>query len=51
MGLTWPFLHMFGSHDMRHTSFRKLMVVNETPRVWGVTEEEERELEERKEKK
>ena len=41
---------MFGSHDMRHTGFRKLMVVNETPGVWDVTEEEEREPEERKEK-
>ena len=31
MGPTWPFLLMYGSYDMRHTGFRRLMVVNETP--------------------
>ena len=31
MGLTWTFLLMYGSHDMRHTGFRRLMVVNGTP--------------------
>ena len=36
MGLTWPFLLMFGSHDMRHIGFRRLTVVNETPENWGV---------------
>ena len=37
MGPTWPFLLMYGSHDMRHTSFRRLTVVNVTPGKWGVT--------------
>ena len=37
MGPTWPFLLMYGSHDMRHTGFRKLTVVNGTPGFWGVT--------------
>ena len=27
----WPFLLMYGSHDMRHTGFRKLTVVNGPP--------------------
>ena len=27
----WPFLLMYGSHNMRHTGFRRLMVVNGTP--------------------
>ena len=31
MGPTWPFLLMYGSHDMRHTGFRRLTVVNGTP--------------------
>ena len=31
MGPTWPFLLMYGSHDMRHTGFHKLTVVNGTP--------------------
>ena len=31
MGPTWPFLFMYGSHDMRHTGFRRLTVVNGTP--------------------
>ena len=30
-GPTWPFLLMYGSHDMRHTSFRGLTVVNGPP--------------------
>ena len=28
---------MYGSHDMRHTGFRKLTVVIGTPGFWGVT--------------
>ena len=28
---------MYGSHDMRHTGFRRLMVVNGTPGFLGVT--------------
>ena len=28
---------MYGSHDMRHTGFRRLTVVNGTPGFWGVT--------------
>ena len=27
---------MHGSHDMRHTGFRRLTVVIETPGFWGV---------------
>ena len=30
-------LLMFGSHDMRHTGFRRLTVVNRTAGIWGVT--------------
>ena len=30
-------LLMYGSHDMRHTGFYRLMVVYETPGFWGVT--------------
>ena len=30
-------LLMYGSHDMRHTGFHRLMVVNRTPGNWGVT--------------
>ena len=33
----WSFLLTYGSHDMRLTGLRKLTVVNETPRKWGVT--------------
>ena len=29
-------LLMYGSHDMRHTGFRRLTVVNGTPGFWGV---------------
>ena len=32
MSPTWPFLLMIGSHDMRHTGFHRLMVVNGIPR-------------------
>ena len=35
MGPTWPYLPMYGSHDMRHTGFRRLTVVNGTPRDFG----------------
>ena len=33
MGTTWPLLIMFGSHDMRHTGFRKLTVANGPPEI------------------
>ena len=36
-GPYWAILLMYGSHDMRHTGFRKLTVVNGTPGFWGVT--------------
>ena len=37
-GPYWVILLMYGgSHDMRHTSFRRLTVVNGTPGFWGVT--------------
>ena len=29
-GLYWVIVLMYGSHDMRHTGFRKLMMVNGT---------------------
>ena len=29
---------MYGSHDMRHTGFRRLTVVIGTPGFWGVTD-------------
>ena len=35
-GPGWVILLMYGSHDMRHTGFRRLTVVNETPGFWGV---------------
>ena len=35
-GPYWVLL-MYGSHDMRHTGFRRLTVVNGTPGFWGVT--------------
>ena len=35
MGPMWPYLIMYGSHDMRHTGFRRLTVVNGTPRDLG----------------
>ena len=34
----WPFLHMYGSHDMRHVDFRGLTGSQQTPGFWGVTE-------------
>ena len=33
----WVTLLKYESHDMRHTGFRRLMVVNRTPGFWGVT--------------
>ena len=36
-GPYWVILLMYGSHDMRHTGFRRLTVVNKTPGIWGVT--------------
>ena len=36
-GPDWVILLMYESHDMRHTSFRRLTVVNETLGFWGVT--------------
>ena len=35
---SWVILLMYGSHDMRHTGFRRLTVVNGTLGFWGVTE-------------
>ena len=32
-----PFLHMYGSHDMKLVDFRGLTGSQRTPRVWGVT--------------
>ena len=32
-GPYWVILLMYGSHDMRYTGFRRLMVVNETPGI------------------
>ena len=34
----WVILLMYGSHDMRHTSFHRLTVVNGTLGFWGVTQ-------------
>ena len=36
-GPYWVILLMYESHDMRHTSFRRLTVVNDTLGFWGVT--------------
>ena len=36
-GPYWFILLMYRSHDMRHTCILRLMVVNGTPRNWGVT--------------
>ena len=33
----WVILHKYGSHDMRHTGFRRLMMANGTLGFWGVT--------------
>ena len=43
-GLYWVILLMYGSHDMRHTGFRRLTVVNGTPGIWGATAESLRSL-------
>ena len=36
-GPYWVILLMYGSHNMRHTGFRRLTVVNGTLGFWGVT--------------
>ena len=36
-GPYWVILLKYGSHEMRHTAFRRLTVVNGTPGFWGVT--------------
>ena len=36
-GPYWVILLMYGSHDMRHTGFCRLTVVNRTLGFWGVT--------------
>ena len=36
--LMWPFLLLDESHDMIHTGFRRLTVVNGTLEVWGFTD-------------
>ena len=36
-GIYCVILLMYGSHDMRHTGFRRLTVVNGTPGFWDVT--------------
>ena len=36
-GPYWVILLKYGSHDMRHTGFGRLTVVNGTPGFWGVT--------------
>ena len=36
-GPYWVILLMYGSHDMRHTSFRRLTVINGTLGFCGVT--------------
>ena len=33
----WVILLKYGSHDMRHTGFRRLTMVNGTTGFWGVT--------------
>ena len=38
MGPIGVILLMYDSHDMRHTGFRRLTVVNGTPEKWGVIE-------------
>ena len=35
-GPYWVILLIYGSHDMRHTGFRRLTLVNGTPENWGV---------------
>ena len=36
-GPYWAILLMYRSHDMRHTGFCRLTIVNGTPGFWGVT--------------
>ena len=36
-GAYWVILLTYGSHDVRHTGFRGLTVVNGTPEIWGIT--------------
>ena len=36
-GPYWAILLMYRSHNMRHTGFHGLTVVNGTPEFWGVT--------------
>ena len=36
-GPRWAILLLYGSHDMRHTGFRRLTVVNRTLGFLGVT--------------
>ena len=36
-GPYWVILLKYGSHDIRHTGFRRLTVVNGTLGFWGVT--------------
>ena len=36
-GPYWVILLMYESHNMRHTSFRRLTVINGTPGFWDVT--------------
>ena len=36
-GPSWVILLMYGSHDIRHTGFHRLTVVNGTLGFWGVT--------------
>ena len=43
MSPMWPFLLMYGSHDMRYTGFRRLTVVNGTPENWDGTISNEKE--------
>ena len=33
----WPYLLMYGSHDMRHTGFPRVDGLTMDPLVWGVT--------------
>ena len=37
IGSYWVILFMYESHDMRHTGFRGLTVINGTLGFWGVT--------------
>ena len=41
-GPYWVIVLMYESHDMRHTGFCKLTVVNGTPGFWGVTHSPQR---------